>query len=565
MRRSLLFSLCLAILLLIGAMGVVAQGAPQAINVALADLNQRLGTSYTLNDLNWSWEQVRFADTGLDCPMEGQTYTQVEVVGYRFVFEVQGNRYDYRVSADETILVLCSTVSLDDLENEDGDDQPIGSDAEAPYTNPLCPTPPEDITYMPTRLTAQIQARVAPGLPNNLRAEPSTTGGIVGEIPGEGIFTTLAGPTCDELGYLWWQVDFDGLVGWTAEGRNGDYLLEPLPGTPLPASLAPITAGNMNSLNETSRLQANFGDYLGWSESSEVSGGLARLVVTGGFGGDGAWLFNVNALNEAPLFIPSSVGLTDISFGADTNLALFGGENGALRLWNVSGGDGLIERAFLQGHDTPLEAVAFSPNGVLIAGSSDGRAFLQEDLPENRYAISLWDVNTVALRGGLRGHTDVVTGLTFTGDSQRLISASLDGSARIWQTDGVNIMTLDTGAPITSMALSRNEQIVALGQDNGSIVLWDIVNNTVLGTLTNHLSAVNGLAFGVDDSVLASAGEDGVVLAWSVGDMEDGVPMILSGHNGAVTDVIFSLDGTMIASLGEDNTIRIWTASINVG
>lgn len=565
MRRSLLLSLCLALFLVVGVMGVIAQGAPQAINVALADLNERLGTSYTLNDFNWSWEQVRFADTSLDCPMEGQVYTQVEVVGYRFIFEVQGNRYDYRVSADETILVLCSTTSLDDLENQE-DDQPIGSDDEEPYTNPLCPAPPEGITYMPTRLTTQIQARVAPGLPNNLRAEPSTNGAVIGEIPGEGIFTTLAGPTCDELGYLWWQVDFDGLVGWTAEGRNGDYLLEPLTGTPLPVNRAPITSANMTNLSETSRLQANFGEYLGWSQSTEVSGGLARLVVSGGFGGDGAWLYDVNDLSVSPQFIPSSVGLTDISFGVDPNLALFGSENGALRLWDVSGGEGLVERAFLQGHDTALTAVAFTPNGTIIAGSSDGRAFLQEDLPENQYAISLWDVNTVALQGGLRGHTDTVTGLTFTADSQRLISVSLDGSARIWQmSDRANIITLDSGAPITSMALSRNGQVVALGQANGSIVLWDIVNNTTLGTLVNHLSAVNGLAFGADDSVLASAGEDGVVLAWDLTNIAQGTPMVLSGHNGAVLDVIFSLDGTMIASLGDDNSIRIWTATVNVG
>ena len=563
MHKRLLIILILLVFSLLFVMGVVAQGAPQQINLALADLNTRLGTAYTLNDFNWSWEQVRFADSSLDCQMEGQTYTAGEIVGYRFIFEVQGDSYDYRVSADESILVLCSVTSLDEVDGEEDTDEIIGDDEEAPYTNPLCPTPPADITYMPTRLTVQIQARVAPGLPNNLRAEPSTTGAVIGEIPGEGIFTVLNGPTCDPEGYLWWQVDFDGLVGFTAEGRNGDYLLEPLRVAPLPTNLSPITAFNMAEVSETSRIQANFGDYLGWSESTEVDN-PARLTTVGGLGGAGAWLFNVDALDSEPQFIPSTIRLTDISFGIDPNLALFGSDNGALRFWDVSGGEGLVQRAFLQAHDSPVSAVAFSPNGSMVAGAG-GRAFLVEDLPENQYAISLWDVNTVSLRGGLRGHTNTVTGIEFTGNGSQLISAGLDGSAFVWDVQQrISVLALDAGAPITSMTVSPNGRWVALGQQNGSISVWDIVDNQIVATLVNHLDAVNGLSFSPDGGILASGGADGVVLLWNLADTT-AAPMILSGHNGAVNDVIFSFDGTLIASLGADNTIRIWTATVNLG
>ena len=78
------------------------------------------------------------------------------------------------------------------------------------------------------RLTYGIEARVLPGAPNRLRAEPNTSAEIVGEIgPGETAFVG-SGPVCAES-YLWWYVNYNGIVGWTVEGSGDEYFLEPLP------------------------------------------------------------------------------------------------------------------------------------------------------------------------------------------------------------------------------------------------------------------------------------------------------------------------------------------------
>jgi hypothetical protein len=63
------------------------------------------------------------------------------------------------------------------------------------------------------------------GSPNNIRAEPSTSAGIFGHIPGYGGFTVLSGPVCAE-GMHWWYVDVDGLIGWSADGNGTDRWLE---------------------------------------------------------------------------------------------------------------------------------------------------------------------------------------------------------------------------------------------------------------------------------------------------------------------------------------------------
>ena len=65
--------------------------------------------------------------------------------------------------------------------------------------------------------------------PNNLRAGPTRNDEILTEIPGGGVFEVLAGPECDpDSGTNWWQVDYAGQVGWTAEGDTSTYFVEPV-------------------------------------------------------------------------------------------------------------------------------------------------------------------------------------------------------------------------------------------------------------------------------------------------------------------------------------------------
>ncbi len=80
----------------------------------------------------------------------------------------------------------------------------------------------------PPRLTVGAQGRVTPGLPNKVRAAPSMAAAQIGQIPGEGVFSVVGGPQCAD-GYRWWQVNYNGLVGWTVSGSGSEYWVEPYP------------------------------------------------------------------------------------------------------------------------------------------------------------------------------------------------------------------------------------------------------------------------------------------------------------------------------------------------
>ncbi len=80
--------------------------------------------------------------------------------------------------------------------------------------------------YLPTRLSVGMQARVTPGAPNNVRSTPTTSGYWVGTLVAGTVMTVISGPQCNG-GILWWQVNANGIVGWTGELQGATYWLEP--------------------------------------------------------------------------------------------------------------------------------------------------------------------------------------------------------------------------------------------------------------------------------------------------------------------------------------------------
>jgi uncharacterized protein YraI len=65
-------------------------------------------------------------------------------------------------------------------------------------------------------------------VPNKMRDAPSLSAVQVGTIPGEAIFIVVGGPQCAD-GYEWWQINYNGLVGWTASGTSSELWVEPHP------------------------------------------------------------------------------------------------------------------------------------------------------------------------------------------------------------------------------------------------------------------------------------------------------------------------------------------------
>lgn len=102
----------------------------------------------------------------------------------------------------------------------------LGSTASGTFPAVSPPAPTVCDGFMESRLAPNQIARVTPGPANNMRANPTSTAASVGQIPGDEFFLVLDGPVCAE-NMAWWQVNYQGTVGWTSEGQGTDYWLMP--------------------------------------------------------------------------------------------------------------------------------------------------------------------------------------------------------------------------------------------------------------------------------------------------------------------------------------------------
>jgi WD40 repeat protein len=77
----------------------------------------------------------------------------------------------------------------------------------------------------------------------------------------------------------------------------------------------------------------------------------------------------------------------------------------------------------LVGHSDQVISAAFSPDGKrIVTGSMDETA-------------RLWEANTGKEVLALRGHTAFVSSVAFSPDGKRIVTASGDGTARVWYFD----------------------------------------------------------------------------------------------------------------------------------
>jgi len=549
------YRLILLLMLLAVPFAVSAQGAPDQIQDALALLNQQLGTNLTLNDLFWSWAQEQYGDTSLGCPVDGESYAQLVTAGYRFEFRYGGKVYDIRVSADKQIVRLCSVT------DEVAVVTPTPDAAELKgLSNVLCQDAPPGILYMKTQLAPGIQAVVLPGLPADLRDTPSDAGAVVGQVQGGGEFSVIVGPTCDDKGTLWWQVNANGVSGYLAEGTMGRYFTAPKPGLNFPAAeeRTVITASNIADVTEYTR---TFGSF-----SGGIAASANTLAVTGNAGSEGVWLYDLNTFAAGARPLEAQTRMTKAAFANAANeagLVMLGADDGTIRLWSTSPTAQVIERVQLNSQRDAVRAIAFAPNAELMAAAGGLALTRENSLERDMYAAVLWSVTNVSQTVVLRGHTNEVNALAFSPDSLTIASASEDGTARVWDVaSGEQLMQYthhaDPSVAVLAAAFSPDGAWLALGFADGAVQMIPTAGGAVV--VAQEVGApIRALAFNPVGDVLASGSEDGSVTLW---DMTNAQGDVARRENVAtlergVRGLTFSADGAFVFVVGADNTLRV--------
>jgi len=204
--------------------------------------------------------------------------------------------------------------------------------------------------------------------------------------------------------------------------------------------------------------------------------------------------------------------------------------------------------ATLQGHSDSVGSAVFSPDGQrILTASAD-------------HTARLWNASSGQLLATLQGHSDYVGSAVFSPDGQRILTASADHTARLWNASSGQLLATLQGHSnyVWSAVFSPDGQRILTASYDHTARVWNAGNGQLLATLQGHSDSVGSAVFSPDGQRILTASADHTARVWNASSGQ--LLATLQGHSAFVSSAVFSPDGQRILTASHDHTARVWNA-----
>lgn len=446
---------------------------------------------------------------------------------------------------------------------------------------PTAPVVPDNVgptpTFAPTtvpvyqcngvrsRIYSGQKAQVTPGIPNNLRSQAGESGQLLGEIPPGIPFDVIDGPQCNG-GLQWWQVNYNGTIGWTAEaGSPDDYWLEPVITGLVPISpqnvnqIAPIqsfTAPAPETIYITGRSEIlTYGNniYSSWSLANPAASpqdytwvSRDQMTFQGYF--NATWMDNSGIVHA--IEVPPQVAETPKLYD---DITLLGGR----ALENMSFG-------------AVVFGASYSPSGqqIVVAPQGTGLAMLDVSSPQTLPI-------PVTYQPRILLPDEIIGEIKFSDTGNRMIALSEKGNAVIWNTEGDDISQWammyvvvlgDEQTSVREVALSPDgSQLAVAGlihttesESLGYAQIWTLQDEQAVQTASVNLasgSAIEAVKYTADGTMIVAGGK---MLHFLDATNLTLLHSVTIATDNSVFEVAFNSTGTLMATVSFDQNLTIW-------
>jgi WD40 repeat protein/serine/threonine protein kinase len=157
-------------------------------------------------------------------------------------------------------------------------------------------------------------------------------------------------------------------------------------------------------------------------------------------------------------------------------------------------------------------------------------------------------------------HGDEVWSARFSSDGRRVVTASKDHTARVWDAQTGQPLTgpLHHEASVSSARFSPDGRRVVTASEDKTARVWSAQTGQALTAPLQHLAAVLDAEFSLDGSWVVTASDDKTARVWDVQTSQPLTPPLQ--HNNRVVTAQFSPDGQRVATASWDKTARVWNA-----
>ncbi|HTU98382.1 MAG TPA: BTAD domain-containing putative transcriptional regulator, partial [Solirubrobacteraceae bacterium] len=292
-------------------------------------------------------------------------------------------------------------------------------------------------------------------------------------------------------------------------------------------------------------------------------------------GASSVGIFSTRTLaRQATFRVSAADGVTALAWSPTAPVVAVAGHSGFVQLWNVGGtprvAQTLLGLHAVLGRPEAIQALAFSPDGSLLAASDRNETHPTPDLPALPAAfLATWRTTTGSLVGAPQelavgagsGRSDQ---LAFSPDGTLLAAGVPDGRVLVLDTaTGATTQTLNPPSGATSLAFAPNGTL-ATGTAAGTVDMWNPATGQALAPALIAASApITSLAFEPDGQRFVTAGyQDGSVKLWFASSLQQEGPP-LATDSGAAATVAFAAHGQGLLDVQDTGRGFVWPTALS--
>jgi WD40 repeat protein/class 3 adenylate cyclase len=191
--------------------------------------------------------------------------------------------------------------------------------------------------------------------------------------------------------------------------------------------------------------------------------------------------------------------------------------------------------------------------------SADGHFLLCT--PYQELYVTLFNADSGTVVAELKGHAGQLLHTNFSPDGTRIVTTSVDKTARLWDgRTGAFLRSLEGHTATTFFAgFSPDSRIVVTTAVDNTARLWRADTGEALATMSGHPGAVMGASFSPDGARVLTTSQDNVTRVWNTQGQ-----LLAELRLGAGEDLYYatwSPDGRTIVTTTSKGTARLWRAA----